>query len=43
MQDVNRIACVNAAGFVQEFRVIWDGGRTDLSPAIRIFSQEQLI
>ncbi len=32
MQEVNRIACVNAAGFVQEFRVIWDGGRTDLSP-----------
>lgn len=24
MQEVNRIACVNAAGFIQEFRVIWD-------------------
>lgn len=31
MQEVSKIACVNAAGFVQEFRVVWEGGKSDLS------------
>lgn len=31
MQEVSKIACVNAAGFVQEFRIVWQGGKSDLS------------
>lgn len=31
MQEVSKIVCVNAAGFVQEFRAVWNGGESDLS------------
>lgn len=27
--EVNQIKCINAAGFKQEFCVVWDGGSTD--------------
>lgn len=31
MQEVKKITCVNSAGFVQKFRVKWDGGNSDWS------------
>ncbi|MBB4623168.1 hypothetical protein GGQ57_003080 [Parabacteroides faecis] len=37
MQEVNRIACVNAAGFIQEFRVIWDAVATYRTRVQRCF------
>ena len=26
MENVSRVTCINSGGFVQEFRVCWDGG-----------------
>lgn len=31
MQEVQKITCVNSAGFVQEFRVKWEGECSDWS------------
>lgn len=31
MQEVQKITCVNSAGFIQKFRVKWDGGCSDWS------------
>ena len=31
MQEVSKIACVNAAGFVQEFRIVWQSRTIDLT------------